>query len=291
MDDLDGKVAVVTGGASGIGLAFANRFAVAGMSLVVADIETDALAAATAALKSAGADVLGVHCDVSDAESVTALAAAVNAAYGTAHVVCLNAGVAHNAPIVEQSLADWEWVLGVNLMGIVHGLDSFLSTLIAQDEGHLVITASVAGHTAYPGLSSYSVSKHGAAAIAETLHNELSASGSMVGVTALCPGLVNTRIVDSDRNRPEHLTNLLAEPPTSEQQEMKAAAREFLVTEALNPAAVADLVHDAILSNTFWLFTDDLYDEPISNRHDEIRRRQNPSLIAGLIEEAIDKDS
>ncbi|HJM73638.1 MAG TPA: SDR family NAD(P)-dependent oxidoreductase, partial [Acidimicrobiales bacterium] len=142
MEDLQGKVAVITGGASGMGLAFAHRFAAAGMKVVLGDIEVPALDAAVTGLRDAGAEVLGVRCDVSDAASVHGLATATEEAFGAAHVICLNAGVAGSGGLHEQTLADWEWILGVNLMGVVHGLDAFLSGLIERDEGHVVVTAS-----------------------------------------------------------------------------------------------------------------------------------------------------
>ena len=287
MDDLHGRVAVITGGASGIGLAFAHRFADAGMKVVLGDIEVPALDAAVAGLREVGAEVLGVQCDVSDAASVHNLATATNEAFGAAHVICLNAGVAGSGSLHEQSLADWEWILGVNLMGIVHGLDAFMAGLIERDEGHIVITASVAGHTAYPGLGIYSATKHAAAVIAETLFNELASSGSRVSATALCPGFVDTGIFDSSRNRPEHLTDALAEPEADEDRVARQAFLEMIAAEALKPAQVADLVHDAILNETFWVFTDDRHVENISNRHAEIRDRRNPTEARAITEDAL----
>ena len=285
MDDLKGRVAVITGGASGMGLAFAHRFATAGMKVVLGDIEVPALDAAVEGLRSDDVEVLGVRCDVSDATSVHALAAAASESFGAAHVICLNAGVATSGPLHEQTLTDWQWILGVNLMGIVHGLDAFLPELVAQDEGHVVITASVAGHTAYPSLGPYSASKHAAIAIAETLHNELSASGSKVGATALCPGFVDTGIFHSERNRPEHLTDALAEPESDEDRDRRIAFLEMIASEAHKPDAVADLVHDAILNKTFWVFTDDQHVPNVTNRHAEIAQRQNPSEGQPIIED------
>lgn len=288
MKDLDGKVAVITGGASGMGLAFAHRFAAAGMKVAIADIEEPALDAAVDGLREAGADVVGVRCDVADAESVHALAATVDEAFGAAHVVCLNAGVALSGPLHAQTLADWQWILGVNLMGIVHGLDAFLPGLVERDEGHVVVTASVAGHTAYPSLGPYSATKHAAVAIAESLYNEQAAAGSNVGVTALCPGFVATGIFDSARNRPENLADALAEPPTDEEVAAREAFLEMIATEALRPAQVADMVHDAVLSGTFWVFTDDQHVDNIGNRHEEIRTRKNPTEGRTITQDALD---
>ena len=288
MRDLDGKLAVITGGASGMGLAFAHRFATAGMKVVLGDIEVPALDAAVTGLRDVGADVLGVRCDVSDAASVHALASATDETFGAAHVICLNAGVAGSGDLHEQSLADWEWILGVNLMGVVHGLDAFLPGLIERDEGHVVVTSSVAGHTAYPGLGIYSATKHAAAVIAETLYNELASSGSRVGATALCPGFVDTGIFHSGRNRPEHLIDTLAEPEADEDRAAREAFLEMIASEALKPDAVADLVHDAILDGTFWVFTDDRHVENIINRHAEIAGRRNPTEARAITEDALD---
>ncbi len=287
MKELDGRVAVITGGASGMGLAFAHRSAAAGMKVAIADIEEPALDAAVDGLREVGADVLGVRCDVADAHSVHALAAAVDDAFGAAHVVCLNAGVALSGPLHEQSLADWQWILGVNLMGIVHGLDAFLPGLVERDEGHVVVTASVAGHTAYPNLGPYSATKHAAVAIAECLHNEQAAAGSQVGVTALCPGFVATGIFDSARNRPEVLADALAEAPSDEEVAAREAFLEMITTEALRPEQVADMVHDAVVSNTFWVFTDARHVDNIGNRHEEIRTRTNPTEGRTITQDAL----
>jgi len=287
MQDLNDKVAVITGGASGIGLAFAHRFAAAGMKVVIGDIEEPALDAAVADLRKAGAEVLGVRCDVADANSVRGLASSVDEALGEAHLVCLNAGVASSGALHEQSLADWEWVIGVNLMGIVHGLDAFLPGLVARDEGHVVITASVAGHTAYPSLGPYSATKHAAVAIAETLYNEMASVGSKVGATALCPGFVDTGIFDSARNRPERLVEVPVEPPTDEEVATRAAFLEMIATEARQPEEVADMVYDAVLSGSFWVFTDDRHVPNIGVRHDEIRTRTNPTEARTISQDAL----
>ena len=285
MDNLHEKVAVITGGASGMGLAFAHRFAAAGMRLAIADIETPALDSALDELVAAGAEAIGVRCDVSDAESMQELATEVYDVYGAAHVICLNAGVSAAGTMAELKLIDWKWVLGVNLWGIIHGIDAFLEQLMARDEGHFVVTASVMGHTCYPTSGPYTATKHAAVAIAETLYNELSAAGSGVGVTALCPGLVDTRIVDSGRNRPEHLWDRAAAIPSEEDQRVREALLEEFAAVALEPSKVAELVHNAIIDGTFWVFTDDRHTASISRRHTEIRERRNPSEVLSLLEE------
>jgi len=282
MKDLNDKVAVITGGASGMGLAFAHRFAAAGMLVAICDIEEAALAEAVAALRDAGATVFGGLCDVTDIDSFRRFAADAEEAIGPAQVVCLNAGVAGGGDLVDQTLADWNWILGVNLWGVVYGLDIYLKGLLARNEGHVIVTASVAGHTSFPGLGPYTASKHAVSAIAETLHNELAAAGSEVGVTSLCPGFVSTGIFASGRNRPEHLTDSLAELPTDEELERQRMVQEWMAENAKDPAEVADLVHDAVLEQTFWLFTDPDHIDSIEQRHEEIRARRNPTQDQGI---------
>ena len=273
MRDLDGKIVVITGGASGMGLAFAHRFAAAGMKVAIGDIEEDALDRAVFDLRETG---------VSDIGSFRAFAAEVDAGFGAAHVICLNAGVASSGLMVERTLADWQWVLGVNLWGVIHGLSVYLGGLLEQDDGHVVITASVAGHTSFPEIGPYNASKHAVSTIAETLHNELAAAGSKVGVTSLCPGFVATGIFDSDRNRPEHLVDALAEPPSEEDLARRKMVQEWMAQNARDPAEVANMVHDAVRDQTFWVFTDPDHIEPIERRHEEIRSRRNPSQEQGI---------
>ena len=203
MQTFRGRVAVVTGAASGIGFGLAERFATEGMHVVLADIEEAPLAAAAQRLRSAGAEVVHVRCDVSRAEDVDRLATEAVNAFGAVHVVCNNAGVADTsgASVWEASLEDWEWVVGVNFWGVVHGIHTFVPLLLGQDEGYVVNTASAAG--LLPGvLGSYSATKHAVVALSESLHMQLSAIGARVGVSVLCPGAVATRIMDAERNRP-----------------------------------------------------------------------------------------
>lgn len=201
LPDLEGKVAVVTGGASGIGKGIAARLVAEGMRVVIADIETAALQATAAELGA-----LPVRTDVSDVHSVQALAAEVTSRLGMVHVVCNNAGIGPLAPVAELTMDDWHWMIGVNLYGVIHGVHTFLPLLEANpDGGHIVNTASMAGLAAPPRLGAYAVTKYGVVALTEVLAAELAAAGSKVGASVLCPGTVHTNIGTSSRNRPSHL--------------------------------------------------------------------------------------
>ena len=204
MRELRDRVAVVTGAASGIGLALAQRFAAEGMKVVLADVEASALRAAEEDLRGKAADLLAVEVDVAKPDDVERLARETYAAFGAAHVVCNNAGVAVMGAVHEHSLADWEWVLGVNLWGVIHGVRAFVPRMLAGgQDGHIVNTASIAGLTTSPFMSVYNVTKHGVVALSESMYKEFQASGAPIGVSVVCPGLINTNIMTSSRNRPE----------------------------------------------------------------------------------------
>jgi len=202
MQDFQGRVAVVTGGASGIGRALADRFAAEGMKVVIGDVEKDALDAAVQELEAGGAEVIGLPTDVTDAAQVQALADAAVERFGAIHIACNNAGVGGGGITWDMPLETWEWVLGVNLWGVIHGVKSFVPVLMQQESAHLVNTGSVAGLVAAPFMGPYNASKHAVVAISETLHHELAMSAPQVKVSVLCPGWVNTRIHESARNRP-----------------------------------------------------------------------------------------
>jgi NAD(P)-dependent dehydrogenase (short-subunit alcohol dehydrogenase family) len=285
METLNEKTAVVTGGASGMGRAFVERFAKAGMNVVLADVERSALDAAVDELRRGGATALGVHTDVSSESSVRDLAERAIAEFGSVNVVCLNAGVGGgNGPMGQLTTADWQWVLGVNLWGIVHGIGAFLPHLQSHDDGHVVITASIAGLTSFPNMGPYTTSKHAAVAIAETLFSELRDQGSGIGVTCLCPGIVRTRILESERNRPEPLRRPIIPAEPTEAQIAQHRATLEIFGQAKPPAEVADLVHDAILERRFWLFTDDVYTPAIEDRLDSIRDRTDPPATGTLLD-------
>jgi NAD(P)-dependent dehydrogenase (short-subunit alcohol dehydrogenase family) len=253
MRELAGKTAFVTGGASGIGFAMGRAFAEAGMRVMLADIETDALAAAVKALRDFGPDVQGVACDVADPASVERAAAASFAAFGNVHVVCNNAGVAAGSGIDDISLDNWRWVLDVNLMGVLHGIRTFLPHIRAHGEGgHFVNTASMAGMQSGLGFSPYSASKFAVVNMSEGLAMHLKPLG--IGVTVLCPSYVRTRIGDSGRNRPERYGPALAPDPTSPAGAMAVEIRKLLAA-GIDPADVAAQVLHAIREDELYVFT------------------------------------
>jgi NAD(P)-dependent dehydrogenase (short-subunit alcohol dehydrogenase family) len=268
MDDLGGKVAVVTGAGSGIGFALATALAAEGMKVAIADVEEPALAEAEAELREGGAEVLAVRTDVSDAGQVEALASATFERFGTAHVVCNNAGVGGGGQLWELTLADWQWVLGVNLWGVIHGIRAFVPRLVEQGEGHVVNTASMAGLVSAPMMGPYSVSKYGVVSLSETLAAELELAGSEVGVSVLCPGWVNTRIAEADRNRPESLRNPEAGEVTEEGRQMIA---NFLAS-GVAPADVAAIVVAGIKQRTLYLLTHDMWNDLATARLERILR-------------------
>jgi NAD(P)-dependent dehydrogenase (short-subunit alcohol dehydrogenase family) len=283
VDSLDGKTAVVTGGASGMGRAFCNRFARAGMKVVAVDIDQASLDDIVGELRASGAEALGVQADVGRPEDHEAVLGAAIDAFGAVNVVCLNAGVGGaNGPSWKLSLEDWRWTLDVNLWGVIHGIRTFVPHLLAHGDGHVVTTASIAGHTSSPYGAPYNVTKHGVATLAETLYNELQKENTPVGVTCLCPGFVATNIIQNTvRSRPARG----AARPVPAGEGDRGTSRFLEVAKRMlengkAPADVADLVHDAILTNQFWLFTDSVWDEPIARRHREIAERSAPTMPA-----------
>lgn len=245
--ELPGKVAVVTGAASGIGLGLVEQFLAKGMSVVMADIEASALDAAAAPLLDAGHPVLTVPTDVADAAAVDSLAAKALERFGAVHVVCNNAGVNTNGRSWELGLGDWRWVIDVNLWGVINGIRTFVPILIGQGEGHIVNTSSMAGVAIMTNLAPYLASKHAVAAISEGLAAELAEEGSPVGVSVLCPGFVRTRILDADRNR-------LADRGEVRGQGAPDAVHR-MIDRGAEPRGVAGLVITAIEEGEFWIFT------------------------------------
>src|SRR5262249_35334291 len=225
MRELKDTVVVIPAGASGIGRALADRFAAEGSKIVLADIEPKPLEEAAAALRAGGATVLAVPTDVSKPEQVQALCNRTVAEFGRVDVVCNNAGVAVSGPAWEHTLADWEWVLGVNLWGVIHGGRTFVPVMLRQGgEGHIVNTASVAGLASSPAMSIYNVTKHAVVTLSETLHKDLGLLGVPIKVSVLCPGFVRTRILDADRNRPANLRDTVVLQHDPQLEEMVRAS-------------------------------------------------------------------
>ncbi|MGH8982106.1 MAG: SDR family NAD(P)-dependent oxidoreductase [Acidimicrobiales bacterium] len=260
-----GRVAVVTGAASGIGYGLSERFAAEGMSVVMADVERPALEAAAATLSAAGGEILAVPTDVSSGAQVDALRDAALRAYGGVHVLCNNAGVGGpHDPLWTIPEGDWEWVLGVNLWGVVHGVRAFMPVLLEQSAAHVVNTSSIFGVFA-GALGAYGVSKHAVTAYSETLYFDLRAQEANVGVSVLCPGAVRTNFGTSDRNRPASLPPLEA----TDAAERAAESRERfdrLAAGGMEPAEVAGIVVDGVRAGRFYLLTSE-------NRHEAVRRR------------------
>ena len=253
MHELAGKAAFITGGASGIGFALGRAFAEAGMSVMLADIETDALAAAVQSLQNIGPVVRGITCDVADPASVDNAARASFEAFGNVHVVCNNAGVAGGSGIDNISLDSWRWVIDVNLMGVLHGIHAFLPHIRAHGEGgHIVNTASMAGLNSGMGFSPYSASKFAVVNMSEGLAARLRPLG--IGVTVLCPGFVRTRISESGRNRPARYGPALVPGPASHVGAFAAQIAE-LVRSGLDPSDVAARVLSAIRDDELYVFT------------------------------------
>jgi NAD(P)-dependent dehydrogenase (short-subunit alcohol dehydrogenase family) len=254
MKDFAGKVAVVTGAASGIGRALAGRCAQEGMKVVLADIEDSALERAAGEISATGAAVLAVRTDVSKAEEVDALTRKTVDTFGGVHLLFNNAGVGAGTTAWGTSLRDWEWVLGANLWGVIHGLHSFVPVMLSQGgEGHIVNTASIAGLVSGPGLAAYKVSKHGVISLSETLYSELQLAGAPIGVSVLCPFWVKTRIMDAERNRPPALQDPSAGQTLSPEIVAGIAAMRQAVDQGIPPEQAAGAAFAAIREGQFYV--------------------------------------
>ncbi|MEE8581246.1 MAG: SDR family NAD(P)-dependent oxidoreductase, partial [Myxococcota bacterium] len=274
------KVAVVTGAASGIGRGMAECFAEAGMKLVLADVEEAGLEKTAEALGSGGAELLSLRVDVSQPAQVEALAQQAIERFGAVHLLCNNAGVATGGvPTWESTLEDWQWVIGVNLMGVIHGIRSFLPRMIEHgEEAHVVNTASIAGLVTGGGNAIYSVTKHAVVALSESLHNELAAHQSKVKMSVLCPGWVNTAIFEAARNRPPELANAAERPLGAEAQ----LAHKFMLEQAakgLDPRQVGEIVLDAVRAERFYILTHPDWKNMIQNRMDNILGDRDPTPL------------
>lgn len=270
MEQFEGRTAVVTGAASGIGYALAEAFGRQGMHLVLADIEHDALVRAEERLAATPGrgELLAVPTDVADPGQVSRLAQEVGRVLGPVHLLCNNAGVAvGGAPLWELEGHDWEWCLDVNLWGVIHGIRAFVPAMVAHGEaGHVVNTASLAGHLATPMLGPYNTSKYAVVGLSETLRAELAMLASSIGVSVLCPGFVRTRIAESARNRPDHL-------PEPDRTTTEGAA---LLEGATPPEDIAQVVLDAVREDRFWIVPHAYALPAIEARFEAIRDSAGP---------------
>ena len=254
MRDTTGKTAFITGGASGIGLAMARSFSGAGMKVVIADIERPALDVVESEFEARNAEFMTVEVDVTDRNGLAAAADAAEARFGNVHVVCNNAGVVVGGRVDEMTYNDWDWVLGVNVNGVVNGIQTFTDRIKAHGEGgHFVNTASMAGHISVPGLAVYTTSKFAVVGISETMRADLLPHN--IGVSVLCPGVVDTNIFEASRNRPEELQD--GAPPWHETipEEEGDAIMEKVRSGAIDPGPVGDMVLHAIREDEFYIFT------------------------------------
>jgi NAD(P)-dependent dehydrogenase (short-subunit alcohol dehydrogenase family) len=276
MQELKDRVAVITGSASGIGLAMAKRFAREGMKLVLADIEEDSLRRVEQEFRKAGVPVLAIRTDVSRSHDVERLAEKTLATFGAVHVVCNNAGVAPGGAVWESTVADWEWVLGVNVWGVIHGVRVFVPIMLRQDTPcHVVNTASVAGMLSVPGMGIYCVSKHAVVTLSECLHHDLAARGSKIGVSLLCPAFVPTGILDSERNRPALLRNP-SRARTPEDQAREEQMRHAVQSGRVSAEMVAEMVLDGIRQERFYIFTHPRIKAAIQARMEDVLNERNP---------------
>lgn len=272
------KVAVITGAASGIGYAIVERCVKEGMKVVLADIEEVELTQTEKALKSRGANILTVQTDVSKAKDVEALAQKTLDAYGAVHLLFNNAGVNVYGTIWERTLADWQWVIGVNLWGVIHGVRVFVPIMLQQNtEGHIVNTASIAGLISGPRMGIYKVTKHGVVSLSETLYHELALAGSKIKVSVLCPAFVQTRITDSVRTRPAELQTGPMQDKRDSEYEKEEQFMRRKVQEGMSPNQVASCVFDAIIHEKFYILTHLESKDRVRIRMENILLERNPT--------------
>ena len=280
--DFKNKTAVLTGAGSGFGLECARIGAKLGMNLVLADVQQDALDKAVAEMQAAGAQVLGLRVDVSKADQVEALGAATLARFGAPHFVFNNAGVGAGGLIWENTLQDWEWVIGVNLMGVAHGVRVFTPMMLAAAkadpayQGHIVNTASMAGLLNAPNMGIYNVSKHAVVSMSETLFQDLALVTDQIGASVLCPYFVPTGISQSHRNRPEDLTAANTKP-TQSQLIGQAMSDKAVGSGKVTAAEVAQKVFDAIAANQFYIYSHPKAIGSVQTRLEDILQTRNPT--------------
>ena len=274
------KTAVLTGAGSGFGLECARIGAKLGMNLVLVDVQQDALDAAAQEMQAAGAQVLAFKLDVSSASQMEAMGAAVLARFGAPHLVFNNAGVGSGGLIWENSVKDWEWVLGVNVMGVAHGVRIFTPMMLdaakkdSAWQGHIVNTASMAGLLNAPNMGVYNVSKHAVVSLSETLYQDLSLVTDQIGASVLCPFFVATGISQSHRNRP---TELRGNRPTQSQLIGQAMSEKAVSSGKVSAADVAQLVFDAVEANQFYIYSHPKAIKSVQTRLEDIVQTRNPT--------------
>lgn len=274
MDDFEGKVAVVTGAASGIGRAMADAFVAEGMKVVLADVESAPLEAAATELREAGGDVFAVIADVREPAEVDRIGAAAMDVFGGLHVACNNAGVSGGGLAWEIDLETWRWIIDVDLWGVIHGVRTFTPLIIRSGGGHIVNTASMAGLSSNAGMGPYNVAKHGVVTLSETMYVELEMTHPEVGISVLCPGWVRTRINESERNRPDQPA--VGDDPDENLLALKEMVGNW-IAEGLQPAHVASLVVEAIRERRFYVLTHPEWQGMVRDRVDRMLSGENPS--------------
>lgn len=278
MKDLNNKVAVITGAAEGIGKAIAVAVAAQGMKLVLADISANKLDATVQEFKTNGIAVIGVVTDVASEAAIEHLANQAFNEFGNVHLLVNNAGVAFTKAAWETTAQDWEWIMGVNLYGVTHALRAFIPRMLANgEEGHIVNTASMAGMVSAPALAAYNVSKFGVVTLSEGLYHDLTLRQSKLGVSVLCPSWVNTRIIESERNRD---ASQRTDVDKLERISAKASANIMkAVQNGLTPEEVAKQVIDAVQANQFYILTHADSHAAVNVRAQDILQNRQPSLM------------
>lgn len=277
MQNFANKVAIITGGASGIGRSLALQCARESMKIVIADIETGPLQAFEAELRAMGVHVLAVQTDVSQADSVENLAEQAVRTFGSVDLLFNNAGVSIESHIWESTVQDWEWILGVNLWGVIHGIRSFVPRMLKQGtDCHIVNTASLAGFASGPGLGAYKATKHAVVSISETLACELQEIQAQINVSVLCPYWVKTKIVSSGRNRPQQLSETVDMDAVTDKVRQRIVGMTRFVRVGADPDEVARFAMNGILAGRFYLMPSPMSDSAVRGRMDAILQRDRP---------------